>query len=51
MLITIEHAARELGVSESTIRRWIKQGKLKASKPLNTIYIYLPGSPSTPEKV
>jgi predicted site-specific integrase-resolvase len=50
MLITIEHAARELGVSQSTIRRWIKSGKLPASKPSNITYVFISGPSSTPEK-
>lgn len=50
MLITIEHASRELGVSQSTIRRKIKSGELKSAKPMNTIYVFISGPPTTQEK-
>lgn len=50
MLITIEHAARELGISESTVREMIKEHRLISTKPGYVTYVMLPDSPSTPEK-
>ena len=40
-LLTIKAAAQELGVSEQTLRRWDKKGKLKATRhPMNVYRLY-----------
>jgi excisionase family DNA binding protein len=40
-LLTIRQAAKLLGVSTDTLRRWDKAGKLKASRhPMNNYRIY-----------
>ena len=41
-LITIKQAAELLGVSEQTLRRWDKSGKLKARRhPINGYRLYM----------
>jgi excisionase family DNA binding protein len=49
MLITIKQAIKELKVSESTIKRKIKNGELKSSKPDRIRYVFLPGAPKHPD--
>jgi site-specific DNA-methyltransferase (adenine-specific) len=40
-LLTIRQAAKELGISPDTLRRWDKAGKLKATRhPMNNYRIY-----------
>ena len=40
-LLTIKKAAELLGVSEQTLRRWDKQGKLRAARhPMNGYRMY-----------
>lgn len=40
-LLTVRLAAKELGVSPDTLRRWDKAGKLEASRhPINNYRIY-----------
>ena len=40
-LLTIRQAAKELGVSPDTLRRWDNAGKLKANRhPMNNYRLY-----------
>lgn len=41
--MTIRQAAKELGVSPDTLRRWDRVGKFKAIRhPMNNYRVYLP---------
>ena len=31
-LLSVEEAAKILGVNEQTVRRWVREGRIKASK-------------------
>src|SRR5215210_1015670 len=50
---TLPEAARRLGVGQSTVRRMVKAGKLRAEtvlRPQGTAWvIYLPDAPSAPD--
>lgn len=39
MYKTVAEIARKYGQSESTIRKWIKEGKLKAYRPTSKILV------------
>ena len=44
-LVTIKDAARFLGVSQATLRRWDKDGRLRAHRhPLNGYRLYALGT-------
>lgn len=48
--MTIQEASKKLGVSERTIRRWIKSGKLKAGKQGGRVRILLAESVESTSK-
>lgn len=39
--LSVKQAAEMVGVKETTIRKWIRDGKLKAYKPTGTIRIFI----------